>query len=84
MNLALWISAGLLAVVFVVSSSAKLFVPKEKLATVPLGDGPETPASASSRPSEPLSSWPRWAWSCPPRSTSHRFWCRWLLSVWGC
>ena len=37
MNVALWISAGLLAVVFLVSSSAKLFVPKEKLATVPLG-----------------------------------------------
>ena len=37
MNLALWIVAGALAVVFVVSSSAKLFVPKEKLATVPLG-----------------------------------------------
>ncbi len=37
MNLALWIVAGLLAVVFVVSGSAKLFVPKEKLATVPLG-----------------------------------------------
>jgi hypothetical protein len=37
LNLALWIVAGLLAVVFGVSSSAKLFVPKEKLATVPLG-----------------------------------------------
>ncbi|MQA11785.1 MAG: DoxX family protein [Pseudonocardiaceae bacterium] len=31
MNLALWIAAGLLAVVFLVSS-AKLFVPKEKMA----------------------------------------------------
>jgi hypothetical protein len=37
MNLALWIIAGLLAGVFVLSSSAKLFVPKEKLASVPLG-----------------------------------------------
>jgi hypothetical protein len=37
LNLALWIVAGLLAGVFVVSSSAKLVVPKEKLATVPLG-----------------------------------------------
>jgi len=37
MNLALWIIAGLLAGVFALSSSAKLFVPKEKLATVPLG-----------------------------------------------
>ncbi|HZA81010.1 MAG TPA: DoxX family protein, partial [Actinomycetes bacterium] len=31
MNLSLWIAAGLLAVVFLVSS-AKLFVPKEKMA----------------------------------------------------
>jgi DoxX-like family len=37
MNLALWIVAGLLAGVFALSSTAKLFVPKEKLATVPLG-----------------------------------------------
>ena len=37
MNLALWISAALLAVVFLVSGTIKLFVPKEKLATVPLG-----------------------------------------------
>jgi hypothetical protein len=37
MNLALWVVAGVLAGVFVVSSSTKLFVPKEKLATVPLG-----------------------------------------------
>lgn len=33
MNLALWIVAGLLAVVFL-TGSAKLFVPKEKLATM--------------------------------------------------
>jgi uncharacterized membrane protein YphA (DoxX/SURF4 family) len=31
MNLALWIVAGLLAVVFLVSGSTKLFVPKEDL-----------------------------------------------------
>ena len=31
LNLSLWIAAGLLAVVFLVSS-AKLFVPKEKMA----------------------------------------------------
>ncbi len=37
MNIALWIIAALLAAVFTVSGSAKLFVPKEKLATVPLG-----------------------------------------------
>ena len=36
MNLSLWIIAGLLAVVFLVGS-AKLFVPKEKLATMPGG-----------------------------------------------
>jgi hypothetical protein len=33
LNLSLWIAAGLLAVVFLVSS-AKLFVPKDKLATM--------------------------------------------------
>ncbi len=32
LNVALWIVAGILAVVFLVSSSTKLFVPKEKLA----------------------------------------------------
>jgi len=32
LNLALWIVAGILAVAFLVSSSTKLFVPKEKLA----------------------------------------------------
>ncbi|HEY7106132.1 MAG TPA: DoxX family protein [Acidimicrobiia bacterium] len=33
----MWIVAGLLSVVFVVSGTAKLFVPKKKLASVPLG-----------------------------------------------
>jgi DoxX-like family len=32
LNLALWIGAGILAVVFLVASSTKFFVPKEKLA----------------------------------------------------
>jgi hypothetical protein len=32
MNVALWIVAGLLAVVLLISSVSKLFVPKEKLA----------------------------------------------------
>src|SRR5262245_39614461 len=36
-NIALWVVAGLLAIVFLISGSAKLFVPKERLATVPLG-----------------------------------------------
>jgi hypothetical protein len=36
MNLSLWIVAGLLAVVFL-AGSAKLFVPKKKLATMPGG-----------------------------------------------
>src|SRR5262249_7563871 len=34
LNLALWIVAGILAVVFLVSSSTKLFVPKAKLAAM--------------------------------------------------
>jgi hypothetical protein len=37
MDTALRIDTGVLAGVFLLSSSAKLFVPKEKLATVPLG-----------------------------------------------
>ena len=38
MNVALWIVAGLLAVVFLVSSTTKLFVPKEKLAAIHGGE----------------------------------------------
>jgi len=34
LNVALWIVAGILAVVFLVASSTKLFVPKEKLAVM--------------------------------------------------
>lgn len=37
MNLALWVVAGLLAVAFLVSSSTKLFIPKQKLAPLPGG-----------------------------------------------
>jgi hypothetical protein len=37
MNLSLWIVAGLLAVVYLLSGIAKLIVPKEKLATAPGG-----------------------------------------------
>jgi hypothetical protein len=61
LNLALWIAAGILAVVFLVSSSTKLFVPKEKLAGMGgaasrwVDDFRPVP----SRPSEPSSSWRR-------------------------
>lgn len=37
MNLALWIIAGLLAVVFLASAAIKLIVPKEKLTATPGG-----------------------------------------------
>jgi hypothetical protein len=37
MNLSLWIVAGLLAVVYLLSGAGKLIVPKEKLATAPGG-----------------------------------------------
>lgn len=37
MNLALWISAGLLAAIFIVGGTTKLFIPKEKLAAHPAG-----------------------------------------------
>jgi hypothetical protein len=68
MNLALWIAAGLLAVVFLVSSSTKLLVPKQDLdgllqrlgpAAQAAGNGPGTSAPVPSRPSEFLSSWAR-------------------------
>jgi hypothetical protein len=59
LNLALWIVAGLLAAVFLLSS-AKLFVPKEKMA----GMGAATRwvedfSPVPSRPSEPSRSWLR-------------------------
>ena len=37
MNLALWIVAGLLAALFLLAGSTKLFVPREKLAEAPGG-----------------------------------------------
>lgn len=37
MNLALWIAAGLLTVVFLVAATTKLVIPREKLATAPGG-----------------------------------------------
>jgi hypothetical protein len=37
MNTALWIIAGLLATVFLVAGSNKLFIPREKLARAPGG-----------------------------------------------
>lgn len=37
MTLALWIIAGLLAIVFLIGGATKLFVPKEKLAAAPGG-----------------------------------------------
>ena len=60
LNLALWIVAGLLAAIFLLSS-AKLFVPKEKMAGIgaPPRDGSKTSAPMPSRPSEPSSSWLR-------------------------
>jgi DoxX-like family len=41
MNLAVWIAAGLLAAVAVVSGTSKAFVPKEKLADAPGGEWTE-------------------------------------------
>ena len=61
MNLALWIAAALLAAVALTGGITKTFVPKETLAALHGGDGPGTRASASSRPSASLSSWPRLA-----------------------
>jgi hypothetical protein len=61
MNLALWIATGLLAGVALVAGISKTFVPKEKLAEQSAGNGPNTPASASSRPLGSLNSWLRLA-----------------------
>ena len=41
MNLAIWVAAGLLAAVAVVSGTSKAFVPKEKLAAAPGGEWTE-------------------------------------------
>jgi hypothetical protein len=58
LNLALWIVAGILAVVFLVASSTKLFVPKEKLAGMggAASRWVEDFSPVPSRPSEPSSS----------------------------
>jgi uncharacterized membrane protein YphA (DoxX/SURF4 family) len=37
MDIALWIGSGVLAAVFLVASSTKLFIPREKLVTAPGG-----------------------------------------------
>ena len=47
MNLALWISAGLLAAIFLVGGPGKLIMPKEKIAATPLGNGGSKDFSAS-------------------------------------
>lgn len=59
LNLALWIVAGLLAAVFLLSS-AKLFVPRRRWPAWALPrDGSKTSAPVPLRPSEPSSSWLR-------------------------
>jgi hypothetical protein len=55
-NLDLWIVAGLLALLML-NATTKLFVPKEQLATKYCRGWMRDNASASSRPSEPSSSW---------------------------
>ena len=47
MNLSLWIVAGLLAVVYLVAGTAKLIVPKEKLAATPGGGWIEDSSAGS-------------------------------------
>ncbi|MEZ0069977.1 putative membrane protein YphA (DoxX/SURF4 family) [Streptacidiphilus sp. MAP12-20] len=49
MNLALWIVAGLLAVVFLTASTTKLLIPKEKLAAYPAGGWVEDFSAGSVR-----------------------------------
>jgi hypothetical protein len=62
LNLALWIVAGLLAVVFLVGSTTKLFVPKKKLAAIhAAAEWTADFSPVPSRPSEPSNSWLRQA-----------------------
>ena len=46
MNVALWIVAGLLALVFVLAGANKLLIPQERLARAPAGDGSTISAPA--------------------------------------
>jgi hypothetical protein len=62
MNLALWIVAGLLAVVFLVASAGKLFVPKEKMAGMSASSRwVEDFSPGALKAIQPSSCWPRWA-----------------------
>jgi hypothetical protein len=60
MNVALWIAAGVLATVLLIST-AKAFVPREKIAAVgaPPRNGSKTSAPVPSGPSQPSNSWLR-------------------------
>jgi hypothetical protein len=52
MNLALWIAAGLLAVVFLVAGVGKVIMPRRSWPPSAAGDGSKISAPAPSRPSE--------------------------------
>lgn len=85
MNLALWIIAGLLAAVFLLAGTNKLFIPQEKLAKAPGGGWvndfspgfiPSPDRHSGHRPFRPrvvqlISVGRRRSWSVVPR---HRQW----------
>ena len=82
MNLALWIVAGLLAVVYMGAGVGKLIVPKEKLAAF-AGGGWVRRLQCPSRQGHRRPRGPGGGGPDPARrSTSRRSWCRWLPWVW--
>jgi DoxX-like protein len=83
LNLSLWIVAGLLAVVLLVSS-AKLFVPKEKMAGMSTFSRWVEDFSPSALKAIGALELLAAAGLILPRSTSRQFWCRWLLWVRCC
>lgn len=61
MNRALWIAAGLLAAVALVSGISKAFVPEENWPSIMAENGRRTSVAASARASASSSSWQRLA-----------------------
>lgn len=76
MNLALWIGAGLLAVVALAGGIIKASTPQEKPAASRGGEWTQDVSVGSVKTLSALEILAAWAWSCLPWSMSHRFWCR--------
>ena len=82
MNLALWIVTGLLAAVFLLAGSTKLFIPRKKLAEAPGGGWVEDFGAGFVKflgAVEVLGA----VGLLLPCSASRRCWCPWPPSVWA-